>query len=185
MALPASARDLFGIPLPPHEVIRELRSKIHRAAGEVKSAGRQAAAEIDNDDDDDGSVRHTNRARRSVRPAPPITRTSPDTRYQDRAFDGEIERSRSVPERTTTRTQRDMSEARDPAPIPKSSSKVPQSSKPAGDNVMEFGRPVPGKRGMVYPPGGEESSENMIDVEGFQPGEVVRDPRTGALFRVP
>jgi hypothetical protein len=78
-----------------------------------------------------------------------------------------------------------MSEARDPAPMPKSSSKVPQPSKPAGDNVIDFGRPVPGKRGMVYPPGGEESPENMIDVEGFQPGEVVRDPRTGALFRVP
>jgi hypothetical protein len=69
--------------------------------------------------------------------------------------------------------------------MPKSSSTAPQQSKRAGDDAIEFGRPVPGKRGMVYPPGAKESSENMIDVEGFQPGQVVRDPRTGALFRVP
>jgi hypothetical protein len=50
---------------------------------------------------------------------------------------------------------------------------------------VEFARPVPGKPSLVYPPGATESAENMVDVSGFTPGQMVRDPRTKALFRVP
>jgi hypothetical protein len=56
---------------------------------------------------------------------------------------------------------------------------------PAADPPVEFARPVPGKPGFVYPPGAPESLDNIVDVLGFKPGQVVRDPRTKALFRVP
>jgi hypothetical protein len=72
----------------------------------------------------------------------------------------------------------------DSAPPPKETS-PPKATAPSGDAVIEFARPVPGKRGLVYPPGANGSSENMVDVTGFQPGQVVRDPRTGKTFRVP
>jgi hypothetical protein len=50
---------------------------------------------------------------------------------------------------------------------------------------VEFARPVPGKPGFVYPPGTPESLDNIVDVLGFKPGQIVRDPRTKVLFRVP
>ncbi len=62
---------------------------------------------------------------------------------------------------------------------------APKSTPPGVDPNMEFGRPVPGKRGLVYPPGADDSSENMVDVSDFKTGQIVRDPRTGKLFRVP
>ena len=56
---------------------------------------------------------------------------------------------------------------------------------PQDDVKIEFARPIPGKPGLVYPPGAKESTENMVDVTGFQSGQMVRNPRTGELFRVP
>lgn len=61
----------------------------------------------------------------------------------------------------------------------------PKATPPGVNPNLEFGRPVPGKRGLVYPPGANESSENMVDVGDFKTGQIVRDPRTGKLFRVP
>jgi hypothetical protein len=48
-----------------------------------------------------------------------------------------------------------------------------------------YGVPVPGRRGFVYPPGVDAKPENMVDVRDFQPGQKVRDPRTGKIFLVP
>jgi len=48
-----------------------------------------------------------------------------------------------------------------------------------------YGTPVPGRRGFVFPPGGDTKPENMVDVRDFQPGQKVRDPRTGKIFLVP
>jgi hypothetical protein len=45
--------------------------------------------------------------------------------------------------------------------------------------------PVPGRRGFVYPPGVDAKPENMVDVRDFQPGQKVRDPRTGKIVLVP
>ncbi len=67
-----------------------------------------------------------------------------------------------------------------PAPPPVSS-----NNKPAAPSQVQYGSPVPGKKGLVYPPGVEKKPENMVDVSDFQPGQLVRDPKTGALFRVP
>ena len=60
-----------------------------------------------------------------------------------------------------------------------------QPTPPAAEPPVEFARPVPGKPGFVYPPGAPESLDNIVDVLGFKPGQVVRDPRTKVLFRVP
>jgi hypothetical protein len=48
-----------------------------------------------------------------------------------------------------------------------------------------YGTPVPGRRGFVYPPGVDTKPENMVDVRDFQPGQKVRDPRTGKIVLVP
>ena len=66
-----------------------------------------------------------------------------------------------------------------------SSAPPPKATAPPIEQNLDFARPVPGKRGLVYPPGVKESAENMVDVSGFETGQIVRDPRTGKLFRVP
>lgn len=76
-----------------------------------------------------------------------------------------------------------------PPPVPPAEIKkteppppVPKAAEPG--NLLP-GTPVAGKRGLVYPPGAKHTPENMVDVTDFKPGQVVRDPRTGSLFRVP
>lgn len=59
----------------------------------------------------------------------------------------------------------------------------PQAAAPAGEPA--FAKPVRGRPGFVYPPGAEEDLASMIDVRGFDPGQKVRDPRTGQVFLVP
>jgi hypothetical protein len=76
-------------------------------------------------------------------------------------------------------------ERRSPKPEVRKSS--PPPSVPSGNDGsgLKYGRPVPGKRGFVFPPGVTEESKNMIDVRDFQPGQKVKDPRTGEVFLVP
>lgn len=45
--------------------------------------------------------------------------------------------------------------------------------------------PVPGSPGLVYLPGTEHTSKNMIDVRGYTSGQKVKDPRNGQIFIVP
>jgi hypothetical protein len=74
----------------------------------------------------------------------------------------------------------------DPSPSPSNTSTAStQPALPAAEPPVAFARPVPGKPGFVYPPGAPESLDNIVDVLGFKPGQIVRDPRTKALFRVP
>lgn len=79
-----------------------------------------------------------------------------------------------------------------PPPSPNSEAARPQEmpptpkiAPPPGDDRVESARPVPGKPGLVYPPGAEETSDNWVDVREFKAGQLVRNPRTGKLFRVP
>jgi hypothetical protein len=51
--------------------------------------------------------------------------------------------------------------------------------------LPSFGLPVPGKPGMVYLPGMERTSANIVDVTGLTPGSTVRDPVTKITFLVP
>ncbi len=59
------------------------------------------------------------------------------------------------------------------------------AAKPAPSPEPPFGKPVPGRPGLVYPPGLKETQENMIDVRDIAPGTKVRDPATKTVFRVP
>jgi hypothetical protein len=45
-----------------------------------------------------------------------------------------------------------------------------------------YARPVPGKPGFVYSP---HEAGKILDVTGLRPGTKVKDPQTGAVFRVP
>ncbi|SKB03696.1 hypothetical protein SAMN02745166_03878 [Prosthecobacter debontii] len=48
---------------------------------------------------------------------------------------------------------------------------------------LPYGTPVPGRPGMVNSPFAEK--QQLVDVTGMAPGEAVKDPYTGKLFRVP
>lgn len=95
----------------------------------------------------------------------------------------------STPSGTTTTTTVESTEPlTQPAPTagsspgPTSTVTPPPTQPPAAPT---YGTPVPGRRGFVYPPGVETKPENMVDVRDFQPGQKVRDPRTGKIFLVP
>jgi hypothetical protein len=62
---------------------------------------------------------------------------------------------------------------------------TPSTIEPPLDGNIPYAQPVPGRRGLVYPPGAKATEESMIDVGDFQTGQIVRDPRSGKLFRVP
>lgn len=61
-----------------------------------------------------------------------------------------------------------------PAPIPT-----------APPQKYQYGRSVPNRPGLVYPPGREQIPANMVDVRGISPGTKVRDPSNGSIFLVP
>jgi hypothetical protein len=71
-------------------------------------------------------------------------------------------------------------------PTPPAETQPANAAAPVQEEAtIPFARPVPGRRGMVYPPGVEEIQANMIDVSDMTPGQLARDPRTGKKFRVP
>lgn len=70
-----------------------------------------------------------------------------------------------------------------PSPGPVTTVTPPPASGPTA--APTYGTPVPGRRGFVFPPGVDAKPENMVDVRDFQPGQKVRDPRTGKIFLVP
>ena len=75
-----------------------------------------------------------------------------------------------------------------PSPATVSAPGVPEHSpatKPTPPPEHPYGKAVPGRPGLVYPPGMKEIPENMIDVRGITPGTKVRDPVTKMIFRVP
>ncbi len=63
-----------------------------------------------------------------------------------------------------------------PSPTPQTASK--QSS---GD--LPYAKPVPGKPGYVYSP--FDPNGGYVDVQGFAPGQKVKDPYSGKIFLVP
>lgn len=89
------------------------------------------------------------------------------------------------PAEPTTRRPFMSPEQQPQPPVTETPATTPKATPPGVDPNLEFARPVPGKRGLVYPPGAKETQENMVDVGDFKTGQIVRDPRTGKLFRVP
>ena len=68
--------------------------------------------------------------------------------------------------------------------VPTTSPPTPEvEAKPRSKSL--YGRSVPNRPGLVYPPGREQIPENMVDVRGITPGTKVRDPATGEIFLVP
>lgn len=63
-----------------------------------------------------------------------------------------------------------------PSTTPAPARQIPASELP-------FGTPAPGRPGMVYSP--YATRQQLVDVAGMATGEVVRDPYSGKLFRVP
>lgn len=59
-----------------------------------------------------------------------------------------------------------------PAPVP-----------PPATESIPYGASVPGRPGMVTSPFAQK--QQLVDVNGMAPGEVVKDPYSGKLFRVP
>ena len=51
------------------------------------------------------------------------------------------------------------------------------------ENGLAYGKPVPGKVGLVTSPYSPDSG--YIDVRGFAPGTPVKDPYTGKIFLTP
>ena len=51
------------------------------------------------------------------------------------------------------------------------------------ENGLAYGKPVPGKIGLVTSPYSPDSG--YIDVRGFAPGTPVKDPYTGKIFLTP
>jgi hypothetical protein len=88
--------------------------------------------------------------------------------------------SSTVETTTTTTTEPAAKPAPAPAPAPTVTAPAPPTTA-----APTYGTPVPGRRGFVYPPGVDTKPENMVDVRDFQPGQKVRDPRTGKIFLVP
>jgi hypothetical protein len=174
LPVPAPARDLIQIPIPsPGRVVGRARGLVHRVANGIAGTdqpskrSRSKSATKPNADTarpPEGVQEVTKEPPPSPSevippgetPLPPVSPTAPA----------------SVPAPQTNATRKSTAPA--PATLP-----APRQTGP------EYARPVPGKKGLVYPPGEVESTATMIDVRDMAPGQLVKDPRTGKTFRVP
>jgi hypothetical protein len=66
-------------------------------------------------------------------------------------------------------------------PTPKTSTPAPAAAKPASD--LPYGTPVAGRPNMVNSP--YAGKTQLVDVSGMGPGQTVKCPYTGKLFKVP
>jgi hypothetical protein len=71
------------------------------------------------------------------------------------------------------------------AESPKSGSAEPAAAPNPAEENLPFGTPVAGRPGMVVSPYTDPSKKQLVDVTGLPPGEKVKDPYSGKLFRVP
>jgi antitoxin (DNA-binding transcriptional repressor) of toxin-antitoxin stability system len=124
---------------------------------------------------------------RSAKEAPKTAQTKPDDRKpsaptppQPPAFVGE-----SVFAALAAGNMPAPSAGTPAIPMPDASPDSGAAPAPMPEGPPPFAVPVPGKKGLVYPPGEPETRENRVDVRDAAPGETVRDPRTGKTFRVP
>ena len=190
--------------------MHDIRGFIHRVAGGVKDAGKKTWNAIRDPfvEEEENDAPPPRRQRRPQATPPPVALARPpeievgpprredeaffDARTKSRAAGGEEQPLFDVPENPGKPGMEGATvpfQPSKPAAPQSSSSKhppdVPKAAPPAVEQTFEFARPVLGKRGLVYPPGVEEKPENMVDVSGLNPGQLVRDPRSGKLFRVP
>ncbi len=97
-------------------------------------------------------------------------------------------RSSSRSSVVTSKPEDTQSEA-PPVSRPAPEKKLPPVSTPPGGlhnpgmDSLPYGSPVAGRPGMVTSPFAQK--QQLVDVTGMAPGETVKDPYTGKLFRVP
>ena len=241
-ATSAQARDRIRIPLPPppHEVIQDVRSMIHRVGRDIKKAAQDAVAPWREPDEPeyqpkyrksppkyydypegmdspeerefyrrdydlrrqeqfrrDQEERRNERiyredARERIEREDNAMRPAPDDRLGPvpnlKKSDGS---NRALPPKTSKDGSAEKFQAPSPGLSPNSeitrraATPPTTTTKKTEPSEIRYGTPVTGKKGLVYPPDVEKTPENMVDVSDFTPGQLVRNPRTGELFRVP
>lgn len=107
-----------------------------------------------------------------ITPAPPASRKSTQPRPEG-------PRTPASPPQTSIPNK----EAGVKETTPPPTTTTPKTTTPSTE--VQYASPVPGKKGLVYPPGVDKTPENMVDVGDFKAGQLVRNPRNGELFRVP
>jgi hypothetical protein len=108
--------------------------------------------------------------------------------------------STAAPPAPASETRRETTARETPAPPPPharpsatpriaTNERTEKSSAPARTTSKEttedlpYAKPVPGKPGYVYSP--FDPNGGYVDVKGFAPGQKVKDPYSGKIFRVP
>ncbi len=185
---------------PPEKTIRGLRGLFHRTVKQPKETIDQARALARSNLTQGPEAARSGRSQQVARTPDSASRSRRVASYrqQDAVT---LDEQRSAPQRSkkVERPKASTSANRDePATPPASESETPSESvspAPQPQNsshaaplpvaTVAFARPVPGKKGIVYPPGSDETPDTEIDVSELQPGELARDPRTGNIFRVP
>ncbi len=83
-----------------------------------------------------------------------------------------------APEKPVVRTE--SSSSNKPAAT---ASVTPEAPKKPAPEALPYGTPVAGRPGMVTSPFAQK--QQLVDVTGLAPGDTVKDPYSGKLFRVP
>ena len=81
-----------------------------------------------------------------------------------------------APERPVVRTESNIKPAT-------TASVTPEEPKKPAPESLPYGTPVAGRPGMVTSPFAQK--QQLVDVTGLAPGDTVKDPYSGKLFRVP
>ncbi len=139
-----------------------------------------------------------------VRPRPvspvPYRSTYETNRYSQAEYNRVPYRPKTVTSRSSTRSsnsRRSSDEASSPSPTQRTPeiSAAPEQSPVKTTNVaaeapkkvatetLPYGTPVAGRPGMVTSPFAQK--QQLVDVTGLAPGDTVKDPYSGKLFRVP
>lgn len=84
-----------------------------------------------------------------------------------------------APERPVVRTESHNNNK----PADTTASVTPEAPKKPTAESLPYGTPVAGRPGMVTSPFAQK--QQLVDVTGLAPGDTVKDPYSGKLFRVP
>lgn len=129
-----------------------------------------------------GAGSPSSKARVPYRPRP---QTQQRVQPRNRAPEAEIARKQESKILMEPSKNTAPAPARTPAsPAANTAASTPEAPKPTAPvEPLPYGTPVAGRPGMVTSPFAEK--QQLVDVTGMAPGEAVKDPYSGKLFRVP
>ena len=130
----------------------------------------------------------------------PPPSTGPAPQGQPYAVQPQPFQSTAAPPAPPSETRRESTASETPAPPPphvrpsatprvasnertEKSSAPPRTTSKETTEDLPYAKPVPGKPGYVYSP--FDPNGGYVDVKGFAPGQKVKDPYSGKIFRVP